>query len=64
MKLPDDIADLSYEATKPDFDRDAALNMNGVRNVLKLRAEYEGGTPKQPETYIDLSYYRKALAGL
>jgi len=64
LKLPDDIADQSYEATRPDFDRDAALDMNGVRNVLKLRAEFEGGTPNEPAGYIDLSYYQKALAGL
>jgi hypothetical protein len=32
-----------------------------------LRAEIEGqwgGTPPAPETYVDLLYYRRALAGL
>ena len=38
--------------------------MEGVQNVLKLRAQFEGGTPAAPEKYIDLSYYQKALAGL
>jgi len=31
--------------------------------VLKLRAQFEGGTPTSPEKYIDLSYYQKARAG-
>jgi hypothetical protein len=38
--------------------------MEGVKNVLKLRAQYEGGTPADPEKYLDLSYYQKARAGL
>ena len=44
--------------------KDGALDMDGVKNVLKLRAQFEGGTPAAPEKYIDLSYYQKALAGL
>ena len=28
--------------------------MAGVKNVLKLRAQYEGGTPEEPEKYLDL----------
>jgi hypothetical protein len=35
-----------------------------MKNVLKLRAQFEGGTPASPEKYLDLSYYEKALAGL
>ncbi len=38
--------------------------MEGVKNVLKLRAQFEGGAPAAPEKYLDLSYYQKALAGL
>ena len=39
--------------------------MQGFRNTLKLRAEFEGGEPyADPAKYIDLSYYQKALAGL
>jgi ABC-type nitrate/sulfonate/bicarbonate transport system substrate-binding protein len=64
LKLPQDIAALAYDSTKNDFDRDGALDMEGVKNVLKLRAQFEGGTPAAPEKYIDLSYYQKALAGL
>jgi ABC-type nitrate/sulfonate/bicarbonate transport system substrate-binding protein len=64
LKLPQDIATLAYEATLKGFNPDGALDMDGVRNVLKLRAQFEGGTPAAPEKYIDLSYYQKALAGL
>jgi ABC-type nitrate/sulfonate/bicarbonate transport system substrate-binding protein len=64
LKLPQDIAVLSYDSTKDDFSRDGAIDMAGVNNVLKLRAQFEGGTPASPEAYLDLSYYQKALAGL
>jgi len=63
LKLAPDIAGASYEATKDGFSRDAALDMDGVRNVLKMRAQFEGGTPASPDKYIDLSYYKKAMAG-
>jgi ABC-type nitrate/sulfonate/bicarbonate transport system substrate-binding protein len=64
LKLPPDIAALSYDSTKNDFGREGAIDMEGVKNVLKLRAQFEGGTPAAPEKYLDLSYYQKALAGL
>ena len=64
LKLPEDIATLAYDSTKGEFDRDGAINMEGVKNVLKLRAQFEGGAPAAPEKYLDLSYYKKALAGL
>ncbi len=64
LKLPEDIAAQAYDATVSGFQKDGALDMEGVKNVLKLRAQFEGGTPAAPEKYIDLSYYRKALAGL
>jgi ABC-type nitrate/sulfonate/bicarbonate transport system substrate-binding protein len=67
LKLSDDIAAQAYDvATNPKegFDRDAALNLEGVKNVLGLRAQFEGGTPAAPDKYIELSYYRKAMAGL
>ena len=60
LKLPEDIAAQAYDATLKDFNRDGALDMEGVRNVLKLRAQFEGGTPAAPEKYLDLSYYRRA----
>ena len=64
LKLPEDIATLSYDSTKDGFNRDGAIDMEGVKNVLKLRAEFEGGAPAAAEKYLDLSYYKKALAGL
>lgn len=64
LKLTEDVAELSYESTKNEFNRDGAIDMAGVRNVLKLRAQFEGGTPASPDKYLDLSYYQKALAGL
>ena len=44
--------------------KDGKFDLDGFDNVLKLRAQFEGGTPASPEKYIDLSYYQKALAGL
>ncbi len=64
LKLPQDIAGLAYDSTKDDFSPDGAIDIEGVKNVLKLRAQYEGGTPSTPDKYLDLSYYQKALAGL
>jgi ABC-type nitrate/sulfonate/bicarbonate transport system substrate-binding protein len=64
LKLPEDVAAQAYDATLKGFNKDGALDMEGVRNVLKLRAQFEGGTPAAPEKYIDLTYYQKALAGM
>ena len=64
LKLPEDVAAQAYDATIKGFNKDGALDMDGVKNVLKLRAQFEGGTPAAPEKYIDLSYYQKALAGM
>jgi ABC-type nitrate/sulfonate/bicarbonate transport system substrate-binding protein len=64
LKLPEDVAAQAYDATIKGFNKDGALDMEGVKNVLKLRAQFEGGTPAAPEKYIDLSYYQKALAGM
>jgi ABC-type nitrate/sulfonate/bicarbonate transport system substrate-binding protein len=64
LKLPADVAGQAFDATLKGFQPDGALDMAGVRNVLKLRAEFEGGTPADPAKYIDLSYYEKAKAGM
>ena len=64
LNISEDVAALSYDSTKDGFDRDGAINMDGVRNVLKLRAEFGGARPGVPEDYLDLSYYRRAIAGL
>jgi ABC-type nitrate/sulfonate/bicarbonate transport system substrate-binding protein len=64
LKLPPNIAEASFDATKKDFDSEGQIDMAGVNNVLKLRAQFEGGTPASPDKYLDLSYYTKARAGL
>ena len=49
------------------FERDADFDLDGFRNVLRLRAEVEGqwkGQPPAPEKYYDPSFYQKALASL
>lgn len=49
------------------YEKDAALNIEGFRNVLKIRAETEGdwgGHPPPARNYYDLSYYDAALARL
>jgi ABC-type nitrate/sulfonate/bicarbonate transport system substrate-binding protein len=67
LKLTPEIAAECYVlVTNPSngLVKDAKFDMEGFKNVLKLRAEFEGGTPPAPEKYLDLSYYNKALAGL
>jgi NitT/TauT family transport system substrate-binding protein len=70
MHLAPDVATESYESlmTKPGgFAKNAAFNLAGFRNVLKLRAEVEGswgGKPPALEKYYDASYYNEALAKL
>ena len=43
------------------FAPDAKFDFEGFKNVLTLRAEVEGGKPADPQRYIDLSYYTRAL---
>ena len=46
---------------------DARFNGEGFRAVLAIRAEMEGmwgGTPPDPDQYLDLSYYELALTSL
>lgn len=67
LKLAPDVAAESYAIAvdpKGGMAKDAAFDMEGFKNVLKLRADWTGMTPGAPEKYIDLSYYKKALAGL
>jgi ABC-type nitrate/sulfonate/bicarbonate transport system substrate-binding protein len=70
LKITADVAAKSYAAAVDPVDgiaKDAAFDMEGFKNVLKLRAEIEGqwgGNPPPPDKYVDLSYYQKALAGL
>ncbi len=70
LKVSRDVAEKSYEAAANPvggFAKDAKLDLDGFKNVLKLRAEIEGqwgGSPPPPDKYLDLSYYERALAGL
>jgi len=70
LKISPDIAARSYAIVTDPVDgiaKDAKFDMEGFKNVLKLRAEIQGqwgGHPPAPDKYIDLSYYNKALAGL
>jgi ABC-type nitrate/sulfonate/bicarbonate transport system substrate-binding protein len=70
LKIPKDIAGQSYDvAADPQggFARDAKVDSEGFKNVLKLRAEIEGqwgGAPPAAEKYLELSYYSRALSGL
>jgi ABC-type nitrate/sulfonate/bicarbonate transport system substrate-binding protein len=68
--LAPDVAVETYELgmTRPGgYEKDAAFDLDGFKNVLKLRAEVEGqwgGHPPGPEKYYDSSYYDAALAKL
>jgi ABC-type nitrate/sulfonate/bicarbonate transport system substrate-binding protein len=70
LKLSEDYAVKTYAViTDPadGFAKDGKFDLDGFKNVLKLRAEIEGqwgGTPPDPGKYIDLSYYNRAIAGL
>jgi ABC-type nitrate/sulfonate/bicarbonate transport system substrate-binding protein len=62
-----ELAAKSYDillGAKGGFSRKAEIDMAGVRTVLALRSEY--GEPRKalrdPRKYIDLRYYRAALA--
>jgi ABC-type nitrate/sulfonate/bicarbonate transport system substrate-binding protein len=66
--LAPDVAAETYEAlmTRPGgYEKDASFDLDGFKNVLKLRAEVEGqweGRPPRPEKYYDPTYYDAALA--
>jgi ABC-type nitrate/sulfonate/bicarbonate transport system substrate-binding protein len=64
LKLPQDMAEKSLALmAEPGFgfSGDAAFDLAGFKNVLALRAEVEGGKPADPQRYIDLSYYDRAM---
>src|ERR1700682_958393 len=62
-----EVAAATYESSvnaPGGFEKDAALDNDGFKNVLKLRAEIEGqwgGHPPGVEKYYDPSYYNAAL---
>jgi ABC-type nitrate/sulfonate/bicarbonate transport system substrate-binding protein len=67
LNIPADIAiEIHTAATDPvrGLAKDAAFDLEGFRTVLKLRADFQGRTPALPEKYFDLSFHRRAIAGL
>jgi ABC-type nitrate/sulfonate/bicarbonate transport system substrate-binding protein len=69
LRLAPDVArDAFAVAAAPGgFAGDAKVDLAGLQNVLRLRAEVEGqwgGVAPAPERYLDLSYYAKALEAL
>src|ERR1043166_4173824 len=64
LELSPDIAAAVYDIitdTDEGFAKDGRFDLEGFKNVLRLRAEYEGVAPPAPEKYLDLSYYERAL---
>jgi NitT/TauT family transport system substrate-binding protein len=67
-KLAPQVAAGTYELgmTRPGgFEKDAQLDQEGFKNVLKLRAEVEGqwgGRVPPAKNYYDDTYYQAALA--
>jgi len=57
---------LVYEiGPKGALAKDARFDMEGFKNVLRIRAEIEGGdADAAPAKYLDMSYYERALSGL
>jgi ABC-type nitrate/sulfonate/bicarbonate transport system substrate-binding protein len=67
LNVPADIAaEMVATATDPvrGLARDAAFDLEGFKTVLRLRADFEGRTAAPPEKYFDLSFHRRAIAGL
>jgi ABC-type nitrate/sulfonate/bicarbonate transport system substrate-binding protein len=63
-KLTQPLAERSYDLMiEPGFgfNPDAKFNNAGFDNVLALRQEIEGGPPPNPQKYLELSYYDRAL---
>jgi len=67
LELSPDIATAVYNVVtdkQEGFAQDGRFDLEGFNNVLRLRAEYEGGPPPAPEKYLDLSYYQRALSAM
>ena len=67
LELSPDIAAAVYGVVTDKtegFAKDGAFDLEGFKNVLALRAAYEGGPVPPVERYLDLSYYQRALAGM
>jgi len=69
-RIPADVAAETYAILLEGhggYAENASFDLEGFKNVLKLRAEVEGqwgGHPPAPEKYYDSSYYSEALARL
>jgi ABC-type nitrate/sulfonate/bicarbonate transport system substrate-binding protein len=68
LKLDANKAEMTYQALNDlsgsGLSKDCALDMQGFKNVLALRAEIEGqwgGKAPAPEKFLDLSYFNRAL---
>jgi ABC-type nitrate/sulfonate/bicarbonate transport system substrate-binding protein len=64
LHLAPDVAAEYYVDLNTGYETDARLDLEGFKNVLKLRAEVEGqwgGHPPGAEKYLDFSYYDAAL---
>lgn len=67
LKLTHDIAERTYRLLADPafgFTPDAKFDSEGFRNTLAVRAEIEakpGSRPADPEQYVDLSYYQRAI---
>jgi ABC-type nitrate/sulfonate/bicarbonate transport system substrate-binding protein len=67
LQLDRDVAVETYERGVAALAPDARLDLEGLRNVLKLRAEIEGqwgGRAPEPDKYLDPTYHDAALAAL
>ena len=69
-KIPASFAEESYALSmhsREGLKKDARFDLDGFKNVLKLRAEIEGqwgGRPPAPDRYYDPTYYLAALSKL
>lgn len=69
LKQPADVVTASMKIAddQKGYAVDGRFDLEGFRNVLKLRAEMLGtwgGKPPAPEKYLDLSHYDRALKSL
>lgn len=70
LKVAPDVAEAAYDRAADPVNGlapDARFNMEGFRNQMALRAEFLGtwgGKPPEPDRYINLSYYQRAVTRL
>jgi ABC-type nitrate/sulfonate/bicarbonate transport system substrate-binding protein len=69
LKLTPDVADVAFsQLTDAEFGftPDARIDMRGIQNMLAIRAETEGagGAPLDPNRFLDMTYYNRAIATL